>query len=404
MQSDEFEYTLNDDDIARYPVSPRRSAKLLRINPQGEFEHGTFEDLPNYLKDIGCDGLWANETKVIQARLYLRKPTGGRLEIFLLEPVDGVPEVALSALHTSSWRCLVRGGSKWTAETASIVTDGLSLHASPFDPAKGLLREAGGSFQLTFTWTGALSFADVLEKLGRMPLPPYMQRDSDLNDADDYQTVFARLPGSVAAPTAGLHYDDHLLMKLADQDLALNRLTLHVGAGTFRPLSEGDISDHTMHAERCIVTREILEKLASTRKRVATGTTTLRTLESLFWMAVVHVETGEFPETLGQWIPYHADHSQSREVVFTSYEASIRYLLNNAPLDSPWEFKTQIMIRPGYKIQSVIGLVTNFHQPGSTLLCLIAAFSGTPWRDVYAEAIENKYRFLSYGDGCLFEL
>jgi S-adenosylmethionine:tRNA ribosyltransferase-isomerase len=404
VQSSEFEYKLNDDNIARYPVSPRRSAKLLRVNPQGEFEHGTFEDLPKYLKDIGCDGLWANETKVIQARLYLRKPTGGRLEIFLLEPVDVVPEVALAAINKSSWRCLVRGGRKWSSGTASIVTDGLSLIASPIDTTCGLIREDGGTFQLTFTWTGVPSFADVLEKLGCMPLPPYMQRDSDINDAVEYQTVFARLPGSVAAPTAGLHYDDHLLNKLKDQDLPLSRLTLHVGAGTFRPLSDGDISDHTMHSERCIITRETLEKLASTSKRVATGTTTLRTLESLFWMAVVHKETGRFPETLGQWVPYKEGHSESREVVFTSYEDSIRYLLNNAPLDSPWDFKTQIMIRPGYKIQSVIGLVTNFHQPGSTLLCLIAAFLDTPWKDVYEEAIENNYRFLSYGDGCLFEL
>jgi S-adenosylmethionine:tRNA ribosyltransferase-isomerase len=159
-----------------------------------------------------------------------------------------------------------------------------------------------------------------------------------------------------------------------------------------------------MHAERCIITRGILEKLASTFNRVATGTTTLRTLESLFWMAVVHKETGEFPETLGQWTPYNEDRSVSREVAFTSYEESIRHLLNHAPLDTQWDFRTQIMIRPGYKIQSVIGLVTNFHQPGSTLLCLIAAFLGTTWKDVYNEALENNYRFLSYGDGCLFEL
>jgi S-adenosylmethionine:tRNA ribosyltransferase-isomerase len=237
-----------------------------------------------------------------------------------------------------------------------------------------------------------------------MPLPPYMQRDSDIHDEVEYQTVFARLPGSVAAPTAGLHYDDHLLSHLNAQNLPLNRLTLHVGAGTFRPLTDGEISDHTMHAERCIITREILEELASTHNRVATGTTTLRTLESLFWMAVVHKETGDFPETLGQWTPYKEDRSISKEAAFTSYEESIEYLLKHAPLDSPWDFRTQIMIRPGYKIQSVIGLVTNFHQPGSTLLCLIAAFLGTPWKDVYDEALENNYRFLSYGDGCLFEL
>ena len=363
-----------------------------------------FENLPEYQKDISCDGLWVNETKVIQARLYLRKPTGGRIEIFLLEPAQGVAEVALSATHKSSWRCLVRGGRKWTSGTAAILSEGISLSAEPIDSTAGLIREDGGTFLLTFTWTGVTSFADVLEKLGRMPLPPYMQRDSDINDEVEYQTVFARLPGSVAAPTAGLHYDDHLLSNLNAQDLPLNKLTLHVGAGTFRPLTDGEISDHTMHAERCIITREILEELASTHNRVATGTTTLRTLESLFWMAVVHKETGDFPEILGQWTPYNEDRSISKEAAFTSYEESIEYLLKHAPLDSPWDFRTQIMIRPGYKIQSVIGLVTNFHQPGSTLLCLIAAFLGTPWKDVYDEALENNYRFLSYGDGCLFEL
>jgi len=404
VQSSEFEYKLNDEDIARHPVSPRRSAKLLRVKPNGDIEHGTFENLPEYLKDISCDGLWVNETKVIQARLYLRKPTGGRIEIFLLEPAQGVAEVALSATHKSSWRCLVRGGRKWTSGTASILSEGISLSAEPIDSTAGLIREDGGTFLLTFTWTGVTSFADVLEKLGRMPLPPYMQRDSDINDEVEYQTVFARLPGSVAAPTAGLHYDDHLLSNLNAQDLPLNKLTLHVGAGTFRPLTDGEISDHTMHAERCIITREILEELASTHNRVATGTTTLRTLESLFWMAVVHKETGDFPEILGQWTPYNEDRSISKEAAFTSYEESIEYLLKHAPLDSPWDFRTQIMIRPGYKIQSVIGLVTNFHQPGSTLLCLIAAFLGTPWKDVYDEALENNYRFLSYGDGCLFEL
>jgi S-adenosylmethionine:tRNA ribosyltransferase-isomerase len=231
-----------------------------------------------------------------------------------------------------------------------------------------------------------------------------MQRDSDIQDSVEYQTVFARFPGSVAAPTAGLHYDDHLLKILNAQDLPLNRLTLHVGAGTFRPLSGGNISGHSMHAERCIITRETLEKLASTYKRVATGTTTLRTLESLFWMAVVHKETGEFPQILRQWTPYKEDKLVSREAAFTSYEESIRYLLKHVSLDSPWDFQTQIMIKPGYKIQSVIGLITNFHQPGSTLLCLIAAFLGTTWKDVYDEALENNYRFLSYGDGCLFEL
>ncbi|PCJ80708.1 MAG: S-adenosylmethionine tRNA ribosyltransferase [Bacteroidetes bacterium] len=402
--SSEFQYDLKDDKIARHPVSPRRSAKLLHVPSKGDIIHGTFEDLPQYLKDLHCDGLWANDTKVIQARLYLRKPTGGRLEVFLLEPVNGVAELALSNKTSSSWRCLVRGGRKWTAETASLELAGLSLKVTPIDPSVGLVPEEGGTFQLTFRWIGAPSFGDVLDVLGRMPLPPYMQRDSDSSDSSEYQTVFARIPGSVAAPTAGLHYDDVLLDKLAQQDLSLNRLTLHVGAGTFRPLSEGSVSDHTMHAERCIITRKTLHSLASTSRRVATGTTTLRTLESLFWMAVIHYETGEFPQVLGQWTPYNSDRLTCRETHFDTYEDAMHYLLKHAPLNPVWDFRTQIMIRPGYKIRSVIALVTNFHQPGSTLLCLIAACMAPSWKDVYNKALQENYRFLSYGDGCLIEI
>ncbi|HHZ97687.1 MAG TPA: S-adenosylmethionine:tRNA ribosyltransferase-isomerase [Flavobacteriales bacterium] len=402
--SSEFEYNLKEEKIASHPVSPRRSAKLLRVPLCGELEHGTFEDLPSYLKDLKCDSLWVNDTKVIQSRLYLVRPFGGRLEIFLLEPLVGVTEIALSNRTTSSWKCMIRRVMKWKSETASLNLDGLSLTVTPTDKIAGLIRNEGGTYDLTFNWTGAPSFGDVLDILGKMPLPPYMQRESDSSDSIEYQTVFARLPGSVAAPTAGLHYDDTLLEKLTEQGLPISRLTLHVGAGTFRPLSEGSLSDHTMHAERCLITRDTLNHLASTTRRVATGTTSLRTLESLFWMAVVHHETGEFPQVLGQWTPYNNEKSACRATPFDSYEDAMHYLLKHAPLNPTWDFRTQIMIRPGYKVRSIIALVTNFHQPGSTLLCLIAACMATPWENVYTTALQANYRFLSYGDGCLIEL
>lgn len=407
MQSNEFEYILPNDKIARHPVSPRRSAKLLRVTSTGELMHGSFEDLPQYLNEMNCDGLWANETKVLQARLYLRKPSGGRLEVFILEPVEGVVELALSACDESSWTCLVRGGRKWTSGTASLNLEGISLEATPINPEIGLVREESGAFKLTFKWSGVQSFGEVLETLGRTPLPPYMQRESDETDKQQYQTVFARLQGSVAAPTAGLHYDKVLLNELESTGFLLNRLTLHVGAGTFRPLSEGDISSHVMHEERCVITKSSLEKLANTKRRVATGTTTLRTLESLYWMAVVHKETGKFPKVISQWTPYKDGQDHSRLTDFENYEQAMTYLLENVlfnPIDLTWDFQTQIMIKPGYKIQSIVALVTNFHQPGSTLLCLIAACLTTPWKDVYEQALAQDYRFLSYGDGCLFEL
>ena len=406
MQSSDFDYELPDEKIARHPVSPRRSAKLLRAAAPSTLEHASFQDLPSLLENMGCDGFWVNDTKVLQARLYMRKPTGGRLEIFLLEPVEGVVEQALAAVNSTSWRCMVRGGRKWTAEYASLDIGGVKLEVRPLDAEKGLVKLVGGSFDLTFNWEGEVCFGDVLDKLGNMPLPPYMKRESEDLDKDEYQTVFATFPGSVAAPTAGLHYDDVLLEELENVGLPLSRLTLHVGAGTFKPLSEGEISDHVMHAERCIVERSVLERLLSQKTRVATGTTTLRTLESIYWMAVLHKRNGVFPDVLPQWTPYGDENEVGEEF---SYEDALSYLLEVLPEGEVWTFQTQIMIKPGYRIRSIAGLITNFHQPNSTLLCLVSAClkSGghrQSWREVYDVALEEQYRFLSYGDGCLLEL
>lgn len=403
MQSSDFDYELPDEKIARHPVAPRRIAKLLRAAPHSEIEHHTFENLPKLLSDFGCDGLWVNDTKVLQARLFMKKPTGGRLEIFLLEPFEGVAEQSLASLGQTSWRCLIRGGKRWTAEYASLEIDGINLETRPVNPEVGLVKEDGGTFALTFSWTGSNCFGDVLDALGRTPLPPYMKRDSDDTDKEEYQTVFARLPGSVAAPTAGLHYDDVLLGSLENVGLSLSRLTLHVGAGTFKPLSEGEIEDHVMHAERCVVKRSTLERLRSQKVRVATGTTTLRTLESIYWLAIVHKRDGKFPEVLPQWTPYELDDYG------LSYEDALDYLLGVISHDEEWTFQTQIMIKPGYRIRSIAGLITNFHQPNSTLLCLVSACleSGghnQTWKDLYGVALNEQYRFLSYGDGCLIEL
>lgn len=401
MQSSDFDYELKDEKIARTPVSPRRSAKLLNVGLPDKLRHQTFEDLPEALKEMGCDGLWVNDTKVLQARLYMVKPTGGRLEIFLLEPISGVAEQELAAAGQSCWRCMVRGGRKWTAQKASLEVDGLKLFVEPVDVERGLEKEEGGTFQLRFKWEGVQTFGEVLDLLGRMPLPPYMKRESTDEDRDEYQTVFARMPGSVAAPTAGLHYDDVLLEKLENVGLKLSRTTLHVGAGTFKPLGDGEVSDHIMHAERCVVSRSTLKNLLAQKRRVATGTTTLRTLESLFWVAVYHGKHGEFPEVLPQWTPYELDSDWS-------YELAIEHLLANAPfVDDEWTFQTQIMIKPGYEVKSIVGLITNFHQPKSTLLCLVAtclSSSALSWQEVYQVALDEGYRFLSYGDGCLIEV
>ena len=400
MQSSDFDYELPDGRIARYPVIPRRKAKLFRATPPATFEHHTFENLPDLLKNFGCDGLWVNDTKVLQARLYMKKPTGGRLEIFLLEPIEGVAEQALASTTQTTWRCLIRGGRRWTAQYASLDLEGIQLEVEP--AGEELEKEKGGTFALTFKWHGEECFGDVLDALGRMPLPPYMKRENEDADVDEYQTVFARLPGSVAAPTAGLHYDDVLLDELKNVGLPLSRLTLHVGAGTFKPLSDGEVEEHVMHAERCVVDKSTLKLLRSQSKRVATGTTTLRTLESIFWMAVVHKSSGEFPGVLPQWTPYEV------EDMGMTYEDALDYLIEVLP-NEDWTFQTQIMIKPGYRIRSIAGLITNFHQPNSTLLCLVSACLASgghnhTWQDLYNAALDEQYRFLSYGDGCLLEL
>ncbi len=403
MQSSDFDYELSDEKIARYPVFPRRKAKLLRAIPPNSIFHNSFENLASILGDFGCDGLWVNDTKVLQARLYMKKPTGGRLEIFLLEPINGVAEQSLASFGQTTWRCLIRGGRRWTSETAELLIDDINLKVKPEDIEKGLVKEEGGTFTLTFTWEKSICFGDILDILGRTPLPPYMKRESEDSDKDEYQTVFARLPGSVAAPTAGLHFDEILLSQLKQHGLPLNHLTLHVGAGTFKPLSDGKISDHIMHAERCLIDKSTLKKLKAQTKRVATGTTTLRTLESIYWMAVYHKKHGEFPEILPQWIPYEMDDGGM------SYNECLEYLEGVINEKEPWSFQTQIMIKPGYRIRSISGLITNFHQPNSTLLCLVSACleSGNhkqTWKDLYDIALNEEYRFLSYGDGCLIEL
>lgn len=403
MQSIDFDYELPDENIAKHPVSPRREARLLKVSSSNSITHHTFENLPKILVEHGCDGLWVNDTKVLQARLYMLKPTGGRLEIFLLEPIDGVAEQALSATKESSWRCMVRGGRKWTAGYASIQLGDIMLEARPINPEEGLVKDEGGTFKLAFSFTGADCMGDVLDKLGKMPLPPYMKRESEDSDKDEYQTVFARLPGSVAAPTAGLHYDDVLLSDLEQIGLPLSRLTLHVGAGTFKPLSAGAIESHHMHAESCVLTCSTLQLIRSQNRRIATGTTTLRTLESVYWMAVYHKTNGTFPDILPQWTPYELDDFNM------SYEDALDYLMELIPNEGLWTFKTRIMIKPGYRIRSISGLITNFHQPNSTLLCLVAACLESAgfqqsWLELYDVALEEQYRFLSYGDGCLIEL
>ena len=404
VNATDFQYRLPEEAIAKHPVEPRRAARMVMVDRDGSRTHHTFEQLPELLKTGGADGLWANDTKVLHARILASKPTGGQLEIFLLAPASVAVETALSARDAVQWKAMVRNAKRWSDGTAT--AEGLhhQLHISRRPDAED------GNRVVELTWSHAQgvqsTFAEVLEDLGKTPLPPYMRRSAEAQDKEDYQTVFAMTPGSVAAPTAGLHYDDVLLSELQEHGLPLSKVTLHVGAGTFKPLSEGDVMSHDMHAERCLLTKHALQSMALQRVRIATGTTTLRTMESLFWWALHWKVYGEWPEVLPQRSPY-GELGQKAEALGWTDRDALSAILEHGPwsVKEDLSFETQLMIVPGYRIRMVQGLVTNFHQPGSTLLCLVGAVIGmSSWRDMYAEALEKGYRFLSYGDGCLLWL
>ena len=406
VNSGDFHYHLPEEAIAKHPVEPRRAAKMVVLERDGALRHGTFEDLPNALKAGGVDGLWANDTRVLHARILANKTTGGQLEIFLLSPAERPVEASLIDRREVTWKAMVRNAKRWSDGLATAHGQTHTLHVERVSDSED------GTKVVRLTWNSSESkgqpstFADVLDDLGQTPLPPYMRRQAKEQDREDYQTVFAMVPGSVAAPTAGLHYDEPLLRALTLAGCPLNRLTLHVGAGTFKPLSEGEVEDHEMHAEQCVLTRDAIEVMASQRARVATGTTTLRTMESLFWWTLHHRIHGEWLQVLPQRSPYGILSEQANSLNWTD-RASLNHLLEFGPWQDQGmlSFETRLMIVPGYRIRMVRGLVTNFHQPGSTLLCLVGAFVGMDaWKRMYSECLDQGYRFLSYGDGSLLWL
>jgi len=393
-----------------------------------------FTDLPEVLASaMGCDQLWVNDTKVIRARLLMQKPTGGRIEVFLLEPVDCPMEHALQAQDGVTMRCMVKGARRWRDGVAHLELPG--EWADTVGTWRLDAREVGAevghrlvAFRWRFTPTISApdagpdgpalpkpSWGDLVEALGSMPLPPYMRRPEEALDAVEYQTVYAQHPGSVAAPTAGLHFDHDLWQAVQSAGTVVHRVTLHVGAGTFVPLGEGSVTDHEMHAERCAVGLPALRALAEPNvRRCATGTTSLRTLESLFWLAIHWHQSDAQPDHLEQWAPYNhlAQHADALGWTFSEAMAWLVHQLSkpdpstgvSPDLDSAQlTFTTALMMIPGYSVRSVDALITNFHQPGSTLLCLVEAFVGRAWRDMYEHALSSGYRFLSYGDGCYLE-
>ena len=368
---DDFDYPLPDERIARYPLDERDASKLL-VFRDGAIADRRFADL------FGClpsDALLVrNNTKVVRARLVFHKPTGGRIEVFCLEPYEPASfERALAARGATVWHCMI-GGAKKFKERVELADGRLAAERLEGD----LVR---------FTWTEELSFGELLEELGRTPIPPYLNRESEAIDAVRYQTTYAVVEGSVAAPTAGLHFSE--AMKAAWPRWA--EVTLHVGAGTFLPVKESDVSKHVMHTEHFSVSRVELEKILEAPTVVAVGTTSVRTLESLAVLGgrIASGAGPDFGRAVGQW----EDFSEKGLRPLVEY-------MRGEGLDRV-EGSTQIMITPGFRFAVVDGLVTNFHQPRSTLLLLISAVVGESWRGIYDHALQNGYRFLSYGDSSL---
>ncbi|CAN5851440.1 S-adenosylmethionine:tRNA ribosyltransferase-isomerase [soil metagenome] len=398
LQIKDFTYSLPEERIAKFPVPQRDSSRLL-FYKEGNLEDYLFREIDQLLPDGSL--LVFNDTKVVQARLLFQKPTGGSIELFCLEPVEPQQEMQLAMQQTggSVWKCLVGNAKSWKAGPLRREL-GLAKDKGILEAEK--VQDGPDHYLIRFKWEPAhFTFAQVLEIAGKTPLPPYFKRASTPEDSSRYQTVYAAHEGAIAAPTAGLHFTDEVLARLAGMGVKLTYLTLHVGAGTFRPVKAEQMKDHGMHAEEMSVSRLLIEQVRAHLPGpvVPVGTTSMRTLESLYWLGNKLLQGQEEPIAplhLRQWDPYGPE--KKAEPV-AAFEALLDFL-DKKNLDH-LHASTQLLIAPGYDFKVCQALITNFHQPQSTLLLLVAAFVGPDWRQIYEHALRNNYRFLSYGDSSL---
>ncbi|HEX6915367.1 MAG TPA: S-adenosylmethionine:tRNA ribosyltransferase-isomerase [Chitinophagaceae bacterium] len=392
----DYSYELPDEKIAKYPLPVRDHSKLL-VWKNASVTESRYIDLPKHLPAGSL--LVFNESKVVEARLLFQKPTGATVEVFCLEPDSGYPDIATALGQHGSvkWKCMIGGASKWKHGMVLHKTvDQLQIDASITDRSPEAIT-------IELKWNQPeLSFAEVLHLAGAMPLPPYLHREAEPSDLERYQTIYAKQEGSVAAPTAGLHFTERLFNKLEQQNIHRTFVTLHVGAGTFKPVKAAKMEAHEMHAEFIDVPLSFIETLLHQRDApvVAVGTTSLRTIESLYWLAVKlqlgHDKASSGIPVVEQWEPYELPS------VLSASEAL--QILLDWMTDQGMErlfTQTRIIIAPGYELKIAGGLLTNFHQPHSTLLLLVAAVAGERWKQIYEYALQHDFRFLSYGDGCL---
>lgn len=395
----DYTYDLPAERIALHPLAERDSSKLL-VYKNGKIEEGIYKNIEDHLPAESL--LIFNNTKVIKARIRLQKSSGGIIEIFCLEPFETINEYShvMNKKGSVTWKCMIGGVSKWKED---FLVMSYESEVRSFQLKAVLLGKLTDAYVVEFSWSPTdLSFAEVLEKAGDIPLPPYIKRKTEDTDTERYQTIYAKDEGSVAAPTAGLHFTPEIFTKLASKNIQTDFVTLHVGAGTFKPVKAATMQDHEMHAEWIDVSAELIENLIEQIDKtvVAVGTTSLRTLESLYWMGVkANLNPSIEQLNISQWEVYDAPLINTTLSASEALSSLLTWLkqYNRQRLFT----QSQILIAPGYRFKIAKAIVTNFHQPQSTLLLLVAAAIGNEWREVYKHAIENDFRFLSYGDGSL---
>ncbi len=393
----DFTYQLPEHRIATYPLAVRDASRLL-VYDNGMIKDDSYKNITSYIAPGSL--LIFNNTKVVEARILFHKPTGGTVEIFCLEPHEQYADIssAMSEKGKVWWQCMVGGASKW--KHGQVLKKIITAHEKEIILQAVYLEKRMGSFVIELSWSEPdISFAELLHHAGAIPLPPYIKRKAESSDAERYQTIYAKFDGSVAAPTAGLHFTKELFDEFAKKNIQRKFVTLHVGAGTFKPVKSETMEQHDMHAEYIDVSKEIISDILANmdNRIIAVGTTSLRTIESLYWLGVkMSIENSQAIPELLQWDPYDLP------VLDLPAQQALQNLLTWMESNSQEKLvtKTKIIIAPGYKPRIADGLITNFHQPQSTLLLLVAAFVGDDWKKIYEHALQNDYRFLSYGDGC----
>lgn len=411
----DYNYELPDERIAKFPLAQRDHSKLL-LYRHGEVSDDVFYNLANHLPSGAL--MVMNNTRVIQARMHFRKETGALIEVFLMEPAAPTDyEQMFQTTGHCAWLCMVGNLKKWKEGPLKrnfVIRGQQVVLTATLDRSKTAEKSGGTNYWVDFEWDHSdINFADILEQVGELPIPPYLNRDTQESDKTTYQTVYSKIKGSVAAPTAGLHFTDDVLRTIDAKGIVRDEVTLHVGAGTFKPVKTEEIEGHNMHTEYIVVHRHTFEHLLEHHcEAIAVGTTSVRTLESLYYMGVKVLQNPDATEEelhVGQWEPYDLPHDETGLVLIdgspVTVEVSVKALLDYLDRDhlEALHSSTQIIIAPGYTYKIVKWLITNFHQPQSTLLLLVSAFLHGDWRKVYDYALAHDFRFLSYGDSSLLE-